>query len=85
MSKDYSGVIKKREDAAKKAQKVKKTLSYVEYDIVDDDIILRTGQYRNQSVRYLWTVGANERDYIITNIWFRNDPEVSRIINELCC
>jgi len=85
MSKDYSGVIKRREEAGHKSKKAKKTLAYVEYDIVDNDIILRTGQYRNRGVRELWFSGANERDYIITNIWFRHDPAANRIINELCC
>ncbi len=73
------------EKAAEKARKVQKQLDLIEYVIEGTDVIFTTGQYAGTSVAELWPAGPLERDYIIKNLWFRNDDQVNEILNKLCC
>lgn len=55
------------------------------YKIVENDILLLTGPYRDQYVRSLWSMGGKERDYIYQYLYLTKDPEVERIIKQCFC
>lgn len=74
----------RKEKAGKETVKRQRKIEQVNYEIIDDDIILKSGPYLNRSVRELYKVGAIERDYIIQHLWFTNDADVVKIINSLC-
>ena len=74
----------RKEQAAQQAAVVKKKLELVEFCIENDDVLLLSGNYSGQTVRQLWPLGPVERDYIVQKIWFTNNPDAVRIINELC-
>lgn len=74
----------RKEKAGKETVKRQRKIEQVNYEILDDDIILKSGPYLNRSVRELYKVGAIERDYIIQHLWFTNDADVVKIINSLC-
>lgn len=74
----------RKEKAGKETVKRQRKIEQVNYEIIDDDIILKSGPYLNRSVRELYKVGAIERDYVIQHLWFTNDADVVKIINSLC-
>lgn len=70
----------RREEAAKKKKAVK--VRAVRYEIVEetDDVIFLDGPYRGRTIRELFPLGPNERDYIVKELWFQNDDRVNQII-----
>lgn len=73
----------RRENAYDAAQRKKRLLHLVEYVVEEDDIIILSGVFTGRSVRELFSVGPNERDYIVKNLWYRNDEQVRKILREL--
>jgi hypothetical protein len=73
------------EKAGEKARKVQKKLDLVKYIIDDNGILLTSGPYTGQYVIDVWKLGPVERDYVIKNLWFRNDEQVNQILHTLCC
>lgn len=83
--KQNAGMIA-REEADKKAQKVKSYMKLVEYRVTDEnDIMLITGTYSGRHVRALWLEGSDQRDYIIKQLYRRGDDNVVSILKELFC
>lgn len=75
----------RRESAAEKARKVQAKLDLVKYEIVDDDIKFLSGTYYGRTVKELWYLGSDERDYIISHLWNLHDEQVMSIIRSLTC
>jgi hypothetical protein len=74
----------RKEKAGKETVKKQRKIEQVTFEIIDDDIILKSGPYLNRSVREMYKVGAIERDYVVQHLWFTNDEAVVKIINSMC-
>jgi hypothetical protein len=74
----------RKEKAGKETVKKQRKIEQVTFEIIDDDIILKSGSYLNRSVREMYKVGAIERDYVVSHLWFTNDEAVVKIINSMC-
>lgn len=79
-----SRTMARKEKAGKETVKRQRKIEQVNYEIIDDDIIFKSGPYLNKSVRELFKISPLERDYIIQHLWFTNDADVVKIINSLC-
>jgi hypothetical protein len=79
-----SRTMMRKEKSGKETLKRKRKLDVVTYEIIDDDIIFKSGTFLNRSVRELYKLGPIERDYIVQHLWFTNDDAVIKIINSMC-
>jgi hypothetical protein len=84
MTKQNAYMIRK-EEAVKQEAKTKRWLKLDEYKIDGDDVILLTGPYAGKSVKYLWSLGPAQRDYVFKNLYKRGDAELMEIIKALFC
>jgi len=74
----------RRGQALDKAKRVQARLKLVEYRVEGDDVLILSGPYNGQTLKQLWAVGPNERDYIVKNLAMRNDTQVMEVIRSLC-
>ena len=78
-------LFQRREEAAEKARRKVRKLDLVEYAVEGDDIVFLSGPYRGRKVKEMFLAGIAERDYIMQHLWFRNDDNVTQIINSMTC
>lgn len=78
VNRNPANFFRREEAAKKKAVKVRA----VKYELIEesDDVIFLEGPYRGRTVRELFPLGPNERDYIVKELWFQNDIRVNQII-----
>jgi len=74
----------RRGQALEKAKRVQARLKLVEYRVEAGDVLIFSGPYNGQTLKQLWAVGPNERDYVVKNLAMRNDVKVMAIIRSLC-
>ena len=63
--------------------RVRKASSAPEYVLNGEEITLITGPYIGRTVRDLWTLGEQERDYVYKWVYRRAPEEVRQIIKKL--
>lgn len=81
INRNPANFLRRDEAAKKKPVKVRN----VGYEVVEesDDVIFLDGPYRGRTVRELFPLGPNERDYIVRELWFLNDERVNSIISSM--
>jgi len=72
----------RRDKAAEEKKKVSYTLALVRFEYVEDgaDILLLEGPYAGKTVKQVFLIGEEERDYIIKQLWYRGDQKINAII-----
>lgn len=75
----------RREEARKNNDKQRKAAEIIDYSFHGDDVVLDTGKWKGKSVRELWGLSAEGRDYIVEHLWNRNDDDLNAIIRTLVC
>ena len=75
----------RREEAAQKAKKQPKVPDKIKYEIDNGDIVLLSGPYAGQYASHVFVAGAEERDWVIKNLWFTHDERVMVIIRGFLC